>query len=301
MTLSALRSPARDLLVVGGSAGGVDALKRFVSALPDDLDAAVCVALHLSATSPSLLPGILQRVCGLRVVPAVDGAVLEAGVVHVARPDVHLVVVGDVVRLGPGPRENGHRPSLDVLLRSAAVSRGPRAVGVVLTGMLDDGAAGLHRIDAYGGAALVQDPGDAEFPSMPRAALAAVPHARRAALADLAQEAVTAMSVDRSDVQPAEHERLRDEAELRSALGRDPALPGGEVVGDPSPYSCPDCGGVLDGVHQEGSVLRFRCRVGHAYSVESLLEAQDDTVEHALSTALRALEERGEVAGQTGT
>ncbi len=287
--------PARDLIVVGASAGGVDALKRFVQALPADLDAAVCVALHLGSTSPSLLPGILERVTDLRVEPATDGALLERGVVHVARPDVHLVVVDDRIRLGVGPRENGHRPSLDVLLRSAAIAYGRRAVGVVLTGMLDDGAAGLRRIDRYGGTALVQHPDDAEFPSMPRAALAAVPDARCAALADLPQEAVTAVTSARDDqpVVPPE-ERDRDAAELRTALGLEP-LPDGRRVGEPSPYSCPDCGGVLNGV-EDGTLLRFRCRVGHAYNAETLLEAQDDTIEDALFTALRALEERGDVS-----
>ncbi|MCW2616076.1 MAG: cheB [Frankiales bacterium] len=297
MSLSALPVPARDVLVVGGSAGGVDALKRFLAGLPDDLDAAVCVALHLGSTSPSLLPGILARVCGLQVVAAVDGAALERGVVHVARPDVHLVVAHGLVRLGPGPRENGHRPSLDVLLRSAALAYGPRAVGVVLTGMLDDGAAGLHRIAAYGGASLVQDPDDAEFPSMPRAALAAVPSARRAPLAALSQEAVSAVDADRYDrPEPTPRERRRDEAEVRSALGLDPALADGQSVGRPSPYSCPDCGGVLNGVEDAEGLLRFRCRVGHAYTAQTLVEAQGDTVEDALFTALRALEERGEVA-----
>lgn len=167
--------PERNLIVVGASAGDGDALKPLRPRAPGGPRRGrlrrPAPRQHLAQSAAR----VLERVTDLRVEPAADGALLERGVVHVARPDVHLVIVDDRIRLGEGPRENGHRPSLDVLLRSAAIAYGRRAVGVVLTGMLDDGAAGLRRIDRYGGTALVQDPDDADFPSMPQAALRPCP------------------------------------------------------------------------------------------------------------------------------
>jgi two-component system chemotaxis response regulator CheB len=207
--------------------------------------------------------------------------------------------VDDHIELGPGAKENGYRPSVDVLLRSAAVARGPRVVGVVLTGMLADGTAGLAAVARYGGVALVQDPADAEFPSMPTNALQGTPTAGSLPLDALVDEVVRIVSsdpvvpVEQPEVDPAVHER--DLAEIRSALGKDPTLPDGGRVGVPSPYSCPDCGGVLNEVSDDAPV-RFRCRVGHAYNGESLLRHQAHTFEDALWTALRAVEEREQIS-----
>ena len=288
-----------DLVVIGASAGGVEALKRMIAALPPDLPATVCLTLHLADDAPSLLPGILARAGAIEVLPAVDGAPLRPGVVYVSQPNVHLVVVGDHIELGSGAKENGYRPSIDVLLRSAAVARGRRVVGVVLTGMLDDGTAGLAAVARYGGVPLVQDPEEADFPSMPRNALRGTPAARSLPLEDLVDEVVRIVSGS-SDVPGGQPEvspavRERDLAEVRSALGRNPALPDGTTIGSPSPYSCPDCGGVLNEVPDDEPV-RFRCRVGHAYNAESLLRHQAHTFEEALWTALRAVEEREDVS-----
>ncbi len=211
------------LLAVGGSAGGVDALRRFVSGLPADLPATVLVTLHLGTGSPGLLAPILARTCALRVVEAQDGLALEAGTLVVARPDIHLGVLDGLVRLGHGAPEHLHRPSIDLLLRSVALEAGDRAVGVVLTGMLDDGAAGLAAVATYGGAALVQSPCDAEFPSMPEAALDAVPAATALGLDDLAAEAVRLLlSAPSPGPAPDPGRRRRDEAEVRAAFA---ALP----------------------------------------------------------------------------
>lgn len=285
----------RSLVVVAASAGGVEALKRLVRALPADLPATVLVALHLPAEARSYLPEILARVSRLPVAQADDDMALEPGLVLTARPDAHLVVVDGHVAMGHGARENGARPSHDVMLRSAAVARGPRTVGVVLTGLLDDGAAGLATVARYGGACLVQHPDDAEFPSMPSAALRAVPWARRPRLDELAEEVVRAVTepVPPGDDVP-EDQRQRDLAEVRSALGGPPELEG-EPVGTPSPYACPDCHGVLNTVPDE-RVLRYRCRTGHAWTAESLVAQQDEDVEAALWTALRVLEERAEMS-----
>ena len=288
-----------DLVVVGASAGGVEALKRLIRALPADLPATVCLTLHLAEGTPSLLPGILARAGSIRVLPATEGAPLEPGVVYVSQPNVHLAVLDDDVVLGPGAKENGYRPSVDVLLRSAAVARGRRVVGVVLTGMLDDGTAGLAAVARYGGVPLVQDPAEADFPSMPRNALDGTPTARSLPLDDLVHEVVRIVSGDMAvpgdqpEVSPAVRER--DVADVRSALGENPALPSGGTIGRPSPYSCPDCGGVLNEVVDDAPV-RFRCRVGHAYNAESLLRHQAHTFEDALWTALRAVEEREDVS-----
>lgn len=236
----------RDLVAVGASAGGVEALKTVAHGLPGDLPATVLLALHLPVDARSYLPEILQRRCSLPVVQAADGMPLEPGRVVLAAPDAHLLVVGDELVLGHGPRGNGSRPAHDAMLRSCALARGPRTVGAVLTGLLDDGAAGLRRVHRYGGACLVQDPDTADFPSMPRAAQAAVPTARALPLEALVTELVRLVH------EPAapppyvdDHERARDEAELASALGRPSTLRDGERPGEPSPFGCPDCHDVL--------------------------------------------------------
>lgn len=284
------------LVAVAASAGGVEALKLFVAALPGDLPATVLVALHLPETSRSLLAQILSRHCRLIVRTAEDGLPLLPGTVLVAPPDRHLLVRDGRVVLGRGPRENGHRPSHDAMLRSVALEAGPRAVGVVLTGLLDDGAGGLEAVQRYGGRCLVQDPDEAEFPSMPVAALAAVPTARRAPLAALVSELVTMLREPAgTPPTPDEDRRDLDLAEVRSAGQGSPLVTGGSPPGTPSPYVCPDCGGVLNQV-QDQPVLRFRCRTGHAWTSISLAERHDHTVETALWVALRALEERADLS-----
>jgi len=221
---------------------------------------------------------------------------LQPGQIVVAHPDAHLLVLDGSIALGPGARENGHRPSHDAMLRSAALAHGPRTVGVVLTGLLDDGAAGLVAVDRYGGTCIVQDPDDAEFPSMPKHALAAVPSARRVRLADLAREVVGAVQKPvREAPQVPDELRVRDEVEMASALGQAPAMPDGDPIGEPSGYACPDCHGVLNVVPDEG-VLRFRCRTGHAWTADSFMAQQSDSYEEALWTALRVLEERVDIS-----
>jgi two-component system, chemotaxis family, protein-glutamate methylesterase/glutaminase len=287
-----------DLVVVVASAGGVEALKRLVQALPVGLPAAVLLSLHLPPAARSLLAEILDRRTTLTVRAAGDGTPLQPGCVLVARPDHHLVVVDGVVRLGHGARENGNRPSHDALLRSAALDRGPRVVAAVLTGLLDDGAAGLAAVERYGGACLVQDPAEAEFPSMPAAAARAAPSARVLRLDELVEEVVAVVGTRRtwpSDV--AAEQRARDQVERDSALGRTPMESGEAPPGAPSPFGCPDCHGVLNTV-EDDTVLRFRCRTGHAWSATSLLAQQSSDVEGALWLALRVLEERAEMCAR---
>jgi two-component system chemotaxis response regulator CheB len=281
----------RDVVAVGASAGGVEALRALVAGLPPDYPGAVLVVLHLPRDAPSALPAILDRNGPLHAATAVDGEPLRPGRIYVAPNDHHLIVLDGHLRLTRGPAENGHRPAVDPLFRSIARAFGRRAVGVVLSGSRDDGAAGLTAIAARGGTAIAQDPADALYPWMPRAALEAVPteHVAPAAkLGGLIAE-VTAMDLpDESPAVPAGGDDLL-EAEVRIAeLG---PLTSDELALPPSGYGCPSCGGALFQYALE-PLPRFRCRVGHAWSVESLLDEQAIALEGALWMALRALEEK---------
>lgn len=288
--------PGRDLVVLAASAGGVEALKRIVAELPADLPATVLVALHVPPLSRSYLDQVLTRRSALPVVSARHGQPLLPGQVVVAQPDAHLLVVDGRIALGRGPRENGARPAHDAMLRSAALDRGTRVVAAVLTGMLDDGAAGLATVRRYGGCCLVQDPAEADFPSMPAAARQAVPDALVRPLPALVEEVVRIVRTPPGD-RPVEdaRQRARDQAELESALGRAPRDDAGLHPALPSAYACPDCHGVLGEVPDE-DVIRFRCRTGHAWSAASLVNQLDTGVEEALWMALRALEERTQLS-----
>lgn len=286
-----------DIVAVAASAGGVEALKALVKALPQDLGASVLVALHLPRDARSMLAQILARVSRLPVDVAEHDAPLRPGRVYVGSPDSHLLVLDDRIVLGQGPRENGHRPSHDAMLRSVALAGGTRTVGVVLTGLLDDGAAGLAAVQRYGGTCLVQDPDDCEFPSMPKAALAAVPGARCRPLAALAKEIALAVEEPAMDAAPEvdDAQRSLDVVELSSAMHGTPVMPDGTSPGEPSTFSCPDCHGVLNSV-PDADVIRFRCRTGHAWTAESLASQQEEQVEEALWVALRVLEERADLS-----
>src|SRR5437588_6222847 len=279
------------VIVVGASAGGVDALSAVVAGLPADLPAAVLVVLHVSPHGKSVLPHILSTRGPLPAHHATDREPLEAGHVYVAPPDQHLVVEPGRVRVTDEPRENGVRPSVDTLFRSAAHAYGPAVVGVVLSGTLDDGTAGLIAIKQHGGMAVVQDPAEAVFPSMP---------------ANAARFADPDHILPLDKVAPLLAEIVGDGSQERRARAQradehdQPADASGAAQhGDPSEFTCPECGGTL-WEQQEGDLLRFRCRVGHAYSVESLLADQREALEAALWGAVVALEERADLATRLG-
>jgi two-component system chemotaxis response regulator CheB len=281
--------PRRDVVVVGASAGGVEALSELIGGLPPDLPACVLVVLHLPSASYSALPAILDRAGGLTVRPAVDGAALTAGTVLVAPPDRHLIVRGDHVALGSGPKENGHRPAIDALFRSAARWRGSQVVGVILSGTLDDGSAGLLTIVQRGGVAVVQDPETALYDGMPRAALRAVPDALQvtgpevsALVAKLCCEEVTAGP-------PPVSRALAMETDIPEM--NEDALSEADRPGRPAAMTCPDCNGAMFEL-DEGNLIRYRCRIGHAWSAETLLLEQVEATEAALWAAIRTLEEK---------
>jgi two-component system chemotaxis response regulator CheB len=282
---------SKAIIVVGASAGGVEALRAFVSGLPVDLPAPVVVVLHIPRSAPSALPAILTRAGPLTATSAQHGAALRAGVIYTAPADHHVLVVEGRVHLSLGPVENGHRPAIDPLFRSAAVAYGPRAVGVVLSGTRDDGTAGLAAIAACGGTALVQDPGDALYAAMPASALGHVPGARAYPAAKIGGE-IAELFADTAVVPedpPADDLLLAEHAIAALDPGRTSTA---ELrAAEPSGLSCPNCEGSL--FELPGSPEpRFRCRVGHAWSPASLAAEQTDGVEHAMWAALRALEER---------
>lgn len=286
----------RDLIVVGGSAGAHTALRKMLARLPADLPAAVVVVTHLAPGARSVLADMLARDSTLPVAPATDGAPLRLGHVHVAVPNRHLVIgAGDVLRLTAGPRDNGARPAVDPLFHAAARWAGPRVIGVVLSGSLDDGAAGLATVTARGGAALVQDPGDARFPGMPRAALAAVPSAVVAPTAELAKVITEWVGRPVPDAGPA-GEALIWETDMIADGRSDARYPGRPVA-----LGCPECGG---GMYESrtGDAVHYVCHAGHAWSPQAFVAARDDGVEEALWTAISAMQEKitmlGEMAAQ---
>ena len=294
--------PHRDVIVVGASAGGVEVLRTLTAGLPRDLDAAVLVVLHIAPSSPSVLPGLLQRGCALPVAFPEDGDALTRGRVYVAPPDHHLVVESGRVRLTRAPRENHSRPAIDPLFRSAALAYGRRVIGAILSGRLDDGTAGLWAVKDRGGTAVVQDPEDALHPDMPRNALqyTAADHVVRAdelapLLVRLVQEPLSAVSDP-----PASPEL---ELEVGIAMEERALQQGVMTLGPVSSYTCPECHGVLVRVG-DGGIPRFRCHTGHAYALDSLLASLTETVEQTLWNALRAVEESvmllREAAGHRG-
>ena len=280
-----------DIIVVGASAGGVEPLGTLVGDLPEDLPAAVCIVLHMGAGSATALANILGRRTKLPVCHPADGEPVEPGRIYVAVPDRHLLLSRDAVRISSGPTENGHRPSIDTLFRSAAAEYGPRVVGVVLSGTRDDGTAGLRAIHARGGLAIVQDPDDAMFPGMPRSALAG-DHPEYVLPATEIGDLLSKLARD-EPLKEGGSEPMSDhlDAELRWANPDLAWAPQEPPLGSPSGFTCPECHGGLWEI-EDGDIPRYRCRVGHGFSAESLLISQRADVEGAIWTAYRALEER---------
>lgn len=276
---------AHDIVVVGASAGGVEALRTIVRQLPRDLPAALLIAVHLAPTDrDSVLDEILNRVSMLPVSAPKRGEPISRGKIYVAPPNRHLVVEGERIELSNGPLHNGMRPSIDVLFRSAAFAYGPRVIGVVLTGMLGDGSEGLLAIKDQGGIALVQDPREASFSSMPAMALRRVDADHVVPLAQ-----IPGLLVD-----------LTRSGAASRARGADPVLrfeveaDRGKVIGlekfaKPSSFICPDCGG---GLWKLGANGHYRCEVGHGHSLESLGEHQKRDLDRSLWAAIRTLEDR---------
>lgn len=277
----------RDIVVIAASAGGVEALRGLLSYLPATIPAALLVVLHIPAAGGNVLPRILGRAGLLAASAAADGEVPAPGHVYVAPPDRHLLLVGDKIRLSQGPRHNGHRPAADPLFISAALSSGPHVTAVVLSGTLDDGAAGAAAVERRGGVVAIQDPTESAYDGMPTAAIAATRQARVLRLPELA-----------AFVEQESHRRVPEQA-----IPPDPDLdrhlsvfldPAPRPAAEPSAWSgvtCPECGGPL--VQEDAWVpVRFECQAGHGWSPEGLVAAQAAGIERALWAAVLRLEER---------
>ena len=274
------------VIVVGASMGGVEALRMLAAGLPADLPAAVFVVLHIGAYR-SELPDLLNRVSALPVVHPQNGDTIQAGHIYIAPPDHHLTVEPGYMRLTKGPRENWARPAVDPLFRTAAHAYGTNVIGVILTGALNDGTAGLHEVKEQGGTTVVQSPADAVNAGMPRSAMAHVTIDHCLPLAGLPQLLV----------------RLtRDKANAFVHRSRTSRPRGREMTADythaqPVAITCPDCGGAVRR-SELGSLTRFRCHIGHIYTAEVMMEAQAVAMERSLAAAMRALGERAELCRQ---
>ena len=292
--------PHVTMVVVGASAGGVEALRALVAGLPSDLRAAVLVVLHIPRAGPSALPRILERAGPLPATHAVDGEPLRPGHVYVAPADHHLLVLDGRVRLSRGPAENGHRPAVDPLFRSAARASGPATVAVVLSGARDDGTAGAAVVLGRGGRLLVQDPDDALHASMPRSAIEHVAADRVCSAAELGPAVADAVDAIHHDpARPIPVASDDDLAALETAMADMQDLTTEQMSTHSAGLACPACNGALFQLPGEPHP-RYRCWVGHAWSPESLLDEQAAAFEGALWMALRSLEEKSSLARRMG-
>jgi two-component system chemotaxis response regulator CheB len=279
------------VVVIGASAGGVEALSSLAAGLPADLPYAVMMVLHIPADAPSVLAQIIDRAGPLPATRATDDEPLQASHIYVCAPDRHLLIEDNRVALSRGPTENGYRPAINALFRSAALAFGPRTVGVLMSGVLDDGVLGLAAIKSRGGTTICQDPEEALFPSMPLSARAAGVVDQEAAAMDVGRllKQLAERAIEERAMEPDRHMELENRiaGSARFAIGLD-----AHAIGDPSGYTCPDCNGSLQSI-TEGS---FRCRVGHAWTADALLGARDNEIENALWIAIRSLQEKAKLA-----
>jgi two-component system chemotaxis response regulator CheB len=288
----------QQLVVVGASAGGVETLQRLVAELPEGFGAAVLIVLHVPASGPSVLPQILTRAGRLPAEHPTDGTPLEAGHIYVAPPDQHLAVRDGRVALVRGPRENGHRPSVDSLFRSAARAAAADVVGVILSGARDDGTLGLAAIKHAGGITIVQDPEEALYPGMPTSAIERVGPDHVMRVGEIG-EFLRTLFPDRADggkatgggSDPMDAETSRTTADPEPA--RNPA-------GAVSAFTCPECNGTLWEV-EDGTLVTLRCRVGHSFTEEAYETEKAQALEAALWTALQTLEEKADFARRLAT
>jgi two-component system chemotaxis response regulator CheB len=287
-----------DILVIGGSAGSVESLREIVRRLPASLPAAVFIVIHTTPYSKSYLPQLLARAGLLPASHPRDREKIEPGRIYIAPPDYHLLVGDGFVRVVQGPREHSTRPAIDPLFRTAALSYGPRVVGTILSGGLDDGTLGLRAIKARAGSAIVLDPKEALVPDMPANALRRVTVDYRLPVTQIAPTLVRLAHepADGKGAPPVSKE-LAFEAAM-AAWDLD-ALEGHDRPGRPSPFSCPDCGGTLWEVGN-GQESHFRCRTGHAFTPLSLAAGQSHLLEEALNEAFRALKEKEHLERRLG-
>ena len=279
------------IIAVGASAGGIPALETFVAGLPSDLPAAVFVVMHMRDYQISCLPEIFDRKGPLPAALARDGEEVRSGRIYVARAGHHLLVDDGYVGVKAGPKENRFRPSIDALFRSAAYTNRERVIGIILSGMLGDGTSGLWTIKRFGGVTIVQDPKEAPFDAMPLSALEQVevdytlPAGEIGPLVAGLSRTNPGGAVQLPD---GITERVRKEVEV--AASEDSFSKAIMNFGELTPFTCPECHGTLARI-MEGTLLRYRCHTGHAFSANALISGVTDSIEASLWNALRAMEE----------
>jgi len=279
--------PPQELMVIGGSMGALEALQRLLPGVAEAFRSPICIVIHTAAESPGVLATLVERMANRPARYPADGETIQNGLIYVALPDHHLLVEDGRLRLTRGPRENGFRPAIDPLFRTAARSYAERTIGVILSGGRSDGTAGLAAIKDSGGIAIAQDPRDALAPSMPQSAIdhADVDFVLKAAEIPRVVATLPARSRKKIAIRQMDPSRP-DVAEVGSDALHAAEKPGNVLT----PFVCPECGGPLWEA-REGKLIRFRCHVGHAYTGETLVEEQGTALEHALWNSLRALEE----------
>lgn len=287
----AVENNALNVVAVGASAGGVEALTQFAAGLPPDLPYAVLVALHMPVGAPSVLARILDRNGPLPAARAVDGEPLQPGTIRVAVPNRHLLVDDHRVALSEGPTENGHRPAINALFRSVAVSYGQRAVSVLLSGVLDDGTLGSAAVQSRGGTTIAQSPQEALFPSMPLNAIEAgvIDHEMAAIEVGGLLKQLADREFEDREMEPDDRMQLENRIAMARRFSTEFDT---EELGPPSGYTCPDCNGSLISV-SDGN---YRCHVGHAWTADALLRARDSEVESAMWVAMRSLQEKAKLS-----
>ena len=286
-------SSPKFVIVVGASAGGMNALSEFVAGLKPGIDAAVFVVMHLARTSISdFLVHRLKPLTELPCQVATDNLSIKKGHIYIASPNLHLLVKKGSMLLGRGPEENRWRPSIDVLFRSAAAAYSTRAIGVVLTGLLDDGTTGMLAIQRSGGTCIVQDPNEAEYPDMPLSVLNNMEVNYCIPLTEMGNVISTITQTIPDEIPAPRVVIIESEIAERVVVDYDNV----QQLGEKSIYACPDCGGGLWNINKggdgQGKFDRYRCHIGHSYSEKDLVIKQGEIFESTLWTALRIMEER---------
>jgi two-component system chemotaxis response regulator CheB len=290
------------LIVVGTSAGGMQPLLSLAAGLPVGFGAAVCVVMHIPAYAPSYLPDILSRAGPLPASHPMDGEAILPGHIYCAPADHHLLVEDGKFCVTKGPKENRVRPAIDALFRSAAYSDGPNVIGVILSGLLDDGTSGLWAIKHFGGITVVQQPADAEYDSMPQSAFNQVEIDHPVLSRDLAALLIRLIAEpvrEPWEVEVDEDAKKRLAIEISIASSGHAFRKGVMEFGKVTPQTCPECGGILVEI-KEGGFTRYRCHTGHAYTGETLLVSVTESIEDKLWRTLRALEEASMLLENTG-
>ncbi len=288
------------MIVIGASAGGIEALRELFRLLRPNQFTSILIVVHIPAESKSTLPAILARVGDIPVQHATDQQPIRPGHAYIAPPNRHMLVQDGILHLEFGPKENGFRPAIDPLFRSAAAAFGEDVMGVVLSGNLRDGTQGLQAINRAGGLTVVQDPEEALFPGMPTSAISSVPVDKTLTIANIAalinayaDSMPSNLGGSMSDPQSKDY--AQDEVAFIRRDMKD--YQGGKRQNHRSVITCPDCGGVLWEM-DDGKLVHFRCHVGHTYSANTLLGQQDEALEKAFWSAVRVLVEKAALSNR---